>query len=97
MLKHVKQTLRKFIDANQFSPTFAGVLVNPFWLCRQELSRYLKKYGPRLGARRPLTQLLLSALLFAPVSLLASLLAIVLPANPNTYLDNLILARRVAP
>lgn len=51
----------------------------------------------RYGARRPLVQLLLSALLFAPVSLLATLLAKVMPATPNTYLDNLVLARRRAP
>lgn len=248
MLKHVKRKLHAFIDANQFSPGVAGVLVNPFWLCRRELSHHLETLAPRLrgeildfgcgsgpyrnllttagryvgleydspenrrwkradifydgvtipletasmdgvlstqtlehvpnperivaewarvlrpgglllltvpfmwpehemphdfqryttnglaallekggfellaqerllcdcrapaqlflawlydslrfGARGPLTQLLLSGLLFAPVSLLATLLARVMPATPNTYLDNLVLARRVKP
>ena len=50
----------------------------------------------RFGSRRPITQLLLSVFLFAPVSLLATLLALVMPATPNTYLDNLILAKRVS-
>lgn len=50
----------------------------------------------RFSSRKPITQLLLSVFLFAPVSLMATLLAIVMPATSNTYLDNLILAKRVS-
>lgn len=49
MLKHVRQRLRRFIDVNQFSPALPGVLVNPFWLCRREISRHLRKFAPRLS------------------------------------------------
>lgn len=49
----------------------------------------------QFGSRKSLTQLAMCITLFAPVSLLATLLALVMPATPNTYLDNLILARRV--
>ena len=49
----------------------------------------------QFGSRKLLTQLAMCITLFAPVSLLATLLALVMPATPNTYLDNLILARRV--
>lgn len=48
------------------------------------------------GSRKPLTQLALSVTLFAPVSLLATLFAVVMPQTPNTYLDNLIWAKRVS-
>lgn len=47
------------------------------------------------SSRKSLTQLLLSVSLFAPVSLMATFLAYVMPATPNTYLDNLIWAKRV--
>lgn len=50
----------------------------------------------RFGSRKSLTQLAMSAILFAPVSLLATLLAAVMPATSNTYLDNLIWAKRVS-
>ena len=38
-------------------------------------------------------RLLLILLICAPVSLIASAFAVIVPKNPNTYLDNLILAR----
>lgn len=49
MLKYIKLKLRSFIDKNQFSPSFAGLLVNPFWLSRRELSIHFKKYAPALS------------------------------------------------
>lgn len=48
MLAKVKKTLRAFIEKNQFHPSFAGVLVNPFWLCRRELFSVLQEFSPAL-------------------------------------------------
>ena len=48
----------------------------------------------RFGARKRIVQLLLTVFLFAPVSLLASALAVLTPKSMNTYMDNLIFARR---
>ena len=51
MLGYFKRKLRTFIDANQFCPTAVGILVNPFWLSRRELSRHLAVYCPRLEGK----------------------------------------------
>jgi SAM-dependent methyltransferase len=51
----------------------------------------------RFGARRLYFQLLLTVFLFAPLSLFATALAAITPANTNTYTDNMIFAERVAP
>lgn len=42
------QHLRSFINRNQFTPSFAGVFVNPFWLCRRELYQVLREVAPGL-------------------------------------------------
>ena len=49
MLQSSKQRLCYFIEKNQFFPSVAGVLVNPFWLCRRELYRKVLRYAPRLS------------------------------------------------
>lgn len=49
----------------------------------------------RFGERRTAVRLILTALLCAPISLLATGMAAVVPKNTNTYLDNIILAKRV--
>lgn len=49
----------------------------------------------RLGERRTAVRLILTALLCAPISLLAPNMAVVAPQNTNTYWDNIILAKRV--
>jgi SAM-dependent methyltransferase len=49
----------------------------------------------RLGSRKPITRCILTALLFAPASLAATVLAAVAPVNSNTYLNNMIFAKRV--
>ena len=46
--------------------------------------------------RNPYLSLLLTLLLIAPVNLLGTLVAIVLPKNKDLYLDNVVLARKVA-
>jgi len=51
----------------------------------------------RLGARGKIVQIALTTLFFAPISLAATALAALAPQNPNSYLDNVILARRIAP
>lgn len=48
----------------------------------------------RFGTRRRLSQILLTAVLFAPVSLFATALAVVSPKNTNSYMDNIIFAKR---
>lgn len=50
-----------------------------------------------LGARGKIMQIMLTTLFFAPISLTATALAILAPKNSNSYLDNVILARRIAP
>ena len=47
-----------------------------------------------LGARKPIINLILTACLFAPISLAATLLAVI-TTQQNTYLDNIILAKRI--
>ena len=69
MLQKSKQLLLSFVVANQFRPSFAGVLVNPFWLCRRALYDKLYEYAPHLLGRvldfgcgtRPYRALLTSA------------------------------------
>ena len=48
----------------------------------------------RLGSRSLAARLILTAFLFAPISLLATALSIVAPTNLNTYADNIIFARK---
>ena len=48
----------------------------------------------RFGERRTAVRLVLTALVFAPISLLAIGISTVAPPNTNTYLDNVILAKR---
>lgn len=49
----------------------------------------------RFNTRRTAVQILLTAALCAPVSLVATALACVFPKNTHTYLDNIILAKRM--
>jgi len=48
MLPYLKQRAAAFVATNQFSPSFAGVLVSPFWLTRRELSRFLSRHTSQL-------------------------------------------------
>lgn len=41
-------TLKSFFVLTSFSPTWLGVFVNPFWLCRRELALALMDLAPRL-------------------------------------------------
>ena len=49
MLLSIKKRLRAFVADNQFSPSFLGVFVNPFWLCRRALNASLTTLAPRLS------------------------------------------------
>lgn len=51
MLQKGKQRLLSFVAANQFCPSFAGVFVNPFWLCRRALYHKLYAHAPHLLGR----------------------------------------------
>lgn len=51
ILQKSKRRLGVFIEKNQFGPSVAGLLVNPFWLSRRELYRALCKYAPRLRGK----------------------------------------------
>ena len=51
VLQKSKRRLIDFIEKNQFGPSVAGLLVNPFWLSRRELYRALCKYAPRLNGK----------------------------------------------
>ncbi len=51
MLQNYKRGLRSLIEKNDFNPSFAGLLVNPFWLSRRALSRALSAYAPRLSGK----------------------------------------------
>lgn len=48
----------------------------------------------RLGERSLKLQMVLTALLFAPVALTATALAALCPKTTNTYMDNIILAEK---
>ena len=47
--------------------------------------------------RSPIVNLLLTLSLIAPFNLLGEFMGIILPANDDLYLDNIVLARKVQP
>lgn len=42
MLAKLKTSFKRFYWKNQFNPSWAGVFVNPFWLCRRALYRAIQ-------------------------------------------------------
>ena len=51
MLFDFGKRFRRFVGRNQFHPTWAGVWVNPFWLCRRELYASLARLAPKLEGK----------------------------------------------
>ena len=88
--------------ALNFNSGWLGFFFNPFWLCRGELASALAPTVPRLtGTVLDFQRVssnglryLLVPVLCTPVSILASLLAVILPVDQNSYPDNLVLARQ---
>lgn len=47
----LKASLRSYLVRFSFSPSWMGIFVNPFWLCRRELFLALSKLAPRLSGK----------------------------------------------
>ncbi|MFA6970102.1 MAG: class I SAM-dependent methyltransferase [Gallionella sp.] len=47
----LKASLKAYYIAITFSPTWLGMFVNPFWLCRRELALALADMAPRLTGK----------------------------------------------
>jgi len=92
--RYTTNGLRKLLEENGFEVLAQERLLGG---CRAPAQLFLAWLYDllRLGTRRPFVHCMLTALLFAPVSLAATILAAVAPANSPTYLDNLIFAKRV--
>ncbi len=94
--RYTTNGLRKLLEENGFEVLAQERLLSD---CRAPAQLFLAWLHDvlRLGSRKPVVQLLLTTLLFAPVSLFATILAAITPTNTNTYMDNMIFAKRVAP
>ena len=92
--RYTANGLRKLLEDNGFEIVAQERLLSD---CRAPAQLFLAWLYDilRLGSRRPTVQLILTALLFAPVSLVATILAAITPANSNTYMDNMMFAKRV--
>ena len=91
--RYTANGLRKLLEDNGFEILAQERLLSD---CRAPAQLFLAWLYDilRLGARKALVQYILTACLFAPVSLAATMLAAITPAQQNTYLDNIILAQR---
>ncbi|GAB1254834.1 hypothetical protein [Desulfovibrio falkowii] len=92
--RYTTNGLRKLLEENGFEIFKQERLLSD---CRAPAQLFLAwLYDTlQLGSRRTSVQLLLAAFLCAPVSLAATALSKITPQNTNTYMDNMVLAKRV--
>ncbi len=91
--RYTTNGLKQLLEANGFEVVQQNKLLCD---CRAPAQLFLAWLYDSVdfGRRSTLVQLILCAVCFAPVALFATLLARLLPKNENTYLDNIILAKR---